>query len=621
MVAFAGYPLLTEGRLVGVMGMFCRHPLSDSVLDVMASVANTIAVGIDRKRAEEALREREAHLQTIINTCPACIKIVAPDGTVLQMNPAGLRMVGASLAAEVVGKNIFGVIAPEYRDQYRAFHEAVCRGLGGTLEYDFVGLSGRRHTAETVGAPLLATDGTLTHLAFTNDITERRRAEEKLRLRDRAIHAVTQGILITDPARPDNPIIFASPSFERLTGYKAEEVIGRNCRFLQGPDTDKEAVEQLRGAIRAAQPITVEILNYRKDGKAFWNAVSVSPVQDSAGRVTHFVGVQADVTERKKLEAQFRQSQKMDAIGRLAGGVAHDFNNLLTIISGYSDLLLADLPASDPTRGLLREIRQAGERAAGLTRQLLVFSRQQVVEPKVLNLNALVTDTEKMLRRLIGEDLDLRSALDPELGNVKADAGQVEQVIMNLVVNARDAMPTGGKVTIETANVELDDDYARTHTEVKPGPYVMLAVADTGCGMDEATKARIFEPFFTTKGVGQGTGLGLATVYGIVTQGGGHLAVYSEVGVGTTFKAYFPRVRERVPSGKSFHGVAKPPHGTETVLVAEDEDGVRALTRYVLQSCGYTVLEARDGREAVRVAERHEGPLHRTRPADHVIDG
>ncbi len=621
MVAFAGYPLLAEGRVVGVMGMFCRHPLSDSVLDVMASVANTIAVGIDRKRAEEALREREAHLQTIINTCPACIKIVAPDGTVLQMNPAGLRMVGASLAAEVVGKNIFGVIAPEYRDQYRAFHEAVCRGLGGTLEYDFVGLSGRRHTAETVGAPLLATDGTLTHLAFTNDITERRRAEEKLRLRDRAIHAVTQGILITDPARPDNPIIFASPSFERLTGYKAEEVIGRNCRFLQGPDTDKEAVEQLRGAIRAAQPITVEILNYRKDGKAFWNAVSVSPVQDSDGRVTHFVGVQTDVTERKKLEGQFRQSQKMDAIGRLAGGVAHDFNNLLTIISGYSDLLLGNLPASDPTRGMVREIRQAGERAAGLTRQLLVFSRQQVVEPKVLNLNALVTDTEKMLRRLIGEDLDLRSALDPELGNVKADAGQVEQVIMNLVVNARDAMPTGGKVTIETANVELDDDYARTHTEVKPGPYVMLAVADTGCGMDEATKARIFEPFFTTKGVGQGTGLGLATVYGIVTQGGGHLAVYSEVGVGTTFKAYFPRVRERVPSGKSFHGVAKPPHGTETVLVAEDEDGVRALTRYVLQSCGYTVLEARDGREAVRVAERHEGPLHRTRPADHVIDG
>jgi two-component system cell cycle sensor histidine kinase/response regulator CckA len=325
----------------------------------------------------------------------------------------------------------------------------------------------------------------------------------------------------------------------------------------------------------------------------------------------------SDVTRRKQTEEalrvseeQLRQSQKMEAVGKLAGGVAHDFNNLITVINGHTDLSLRRLKQDDVLYRKLETIREAGERAASLTRQLLAFSRKQILQPKVLDLNQVIVETNKMLQRLIGEDIDLLIGLTPDLGKVKADPGQIEQVLMNLSVNARDAMPKGGKLTIETANVYLDDGYASRHLSVSPGHYVMLAVSDTGCGIEAETQARIFEPFFTTKEVGKGTGLGLATVYGIVRQSGGNIWVYSELNQGTTFKIYLPCVDSPAEQFKAGIDKTDAPVGTETVLLVEDEEMVRDMTREILLESGYQVLEAKHGHDALRVAEQYRGPIH-----------
>jgi diguanylate cyclase (GGDEF)-like protein len=337
------------------------------------------------------------------------------------------------------------------------------------------------------------------------------------------------------------------------------------------------------------------------------------PPEDAArGTILSF----GDMTERKRArealrqsEEQLRQSQKMEAVGRLAGGVAHDFNNLLTAITGYSQLALNGLGDRDPVRKDIEEIRKAADRAASLTHQLLAFSRRQVLEPKVLDLNAVVADMETMLRRLIGEDIDLISILDPAAGQVTADPGQLEQVLLNLAVNARDAMPQGGKLVIETANAELDEAYAARHVAVRPGPYVMLAVSDTGHGMDAETRARVFEPFFTTKEPGKGTGLGLSTVYGIVKQSGGHIWVYSEPEHGTTFKIYLPRVEDAAETPVPHAQPLTPAGGAETILLVEDDGGVRSLARRVLESKGYRVLEARQGDEALAISAWYDGPI------------
>ena len=312
----------------------------------------------------------------------------------------------------------------------------------------------------------------------------------------------------------------------------------------------------------------------------------------------------------RRSEEQFRQAQKMEAVGRLAGGIAHDFNNLLTVITSYSDILLEDLAPQDPRCQDVEEIRKAAASGAGLTRQLLAFSRQQVLQPRVLDVNAVLANAEKLLKRLLGEDIELVTTLTPQLGAVKADPGQLEQVIMNLAVNARDAMPDGGKLTIETANADMDEASVRVHPYAKPGQYVMLAVSDTGSGMDEQTKARIFEPFFTTKEAGKGTGLGLATVYGIVKQSGGFIWVYSEPSHGTTFKIYLPRVDEPVEGLSVPSSSAESLRGAETVLLAEDAAAVRTVARQVLERHGYTVLEAPNGEAALYLATKHHGPIH-----------
>jgi two-component system cell cycle sensor histidine kinase/response regulator CckA len=450
------------------------------------------------------------------------------------------------------------------------------------------------------------------HIGFANvtrDITERKQAEEMLQLRDRAIASFMQGVVITDPTQPDNPIVYVNEGFLRMSGYDREDVIGKNCRFLQGPKTAPEALAQVRSALREGRACLLELLNYRKDGTPFWNALSISPLYDAADKLTHFVGVQTDISPFKKLEQQFQQAQKMEAIGQLAGGVAHDFNNLLTIIFGHSELLLLLLTADDPNRDAIKAISDAAARGAGLTRQLLSFSCRAALETKVLDLNKVVKETENLLRRMIGEDIVLTAVLDPNISRIKADPGQVGQILMNLAVNARDAMPQGGKLTIETSDVELDDAYAAHHSDCTTGRYVMLSVSDTGCGMTPEVQARAFEPFFTTKGPGKGTGLGLATVYGIVKQSGGSINLSSESGHGASFKIYFPVAIEQLHPTPRVQGAATTTSGTETILVVEDEDAVRAIARFALQTQGYTVLQAESGKKALEVIDKHPGRI------------
>ena len=394
-----------------------------------------------------------------------------------------------------------------------------------------------------------------------------------------------------------------------MTGYRAEELVGRNCRILQGAKTDPAKVAVIREAIRAGRECSVELLSYRKDGTPFWNALFINPLRDAQGRLLHFVGVQVDVTDRRQLEDQLRQSQKMESIGQLAGGVAHDFNNLLTVISGYSEILLKSLPKTSPQQESIRAISEAGKRAAELTSQLLIFSRRNVIDLQVLEINGVVKDTEKLLRRIIDENVVLTAVLDPRLSRVRADPGQIAQVLMNLCVNARDAMPEGGKLTIQTKNVELDEPYIKTHVEVQPGRYVLLTVSDNGTGMTPEVNARIFEPYFTTKRVGKGSGLGLSVVHGIVKQNHGYIGVYSELSVGTTFKVYLPVVADEVAAPVNELDQMWVGRGTETVLVVEDEDSVREIALLAFRTQGYTVLSAANGKEAMQVVNTHTGSI------------
>ena len=405
-------------------------------------------------------------------------------------------------------------------------------------------------------------------------------------------------------------IEYVNPAFSRITGYSREEVLGQNPRILKAGKQNPEIYEQLWATILKGEIWHGELINRRKDGSFYTEQINIAPVRGGRREITHFIANKQDVTARKLLEQQVTQAQKMEAVGRLAGGVAHDFNNLLTIINGYAQLLTDRSSPQDPRWGIFEEIQMAGERAASLTRQLLAFSRRQVMEPRVLDLSSVLANTEKMLRRLIGEDIELVATLDPGLGLVKVDPGQIEQVVLNLAVNARDAMPEGGKLFIETSNVELDEDDVRRNPNMEPGKYVMVAVSDTGCGMDQETQAHIFEPFFTTKEKGKGTGLGLATVYGIVKQSGGSIWIYSEPGRGSTFKIYFPCVEEALSRSEPAEVRTKPAKGKETVLVVEDEAGVRTLVCETLKSKGYKILQAEGAAQALKIAGQHTKPIH-----------
>lgn len=433
---------------------------------------------------------------------------------------------------------------------------------------------------------------------------QKKKAEDELRKLSHAVEQSPVSIIITDR---NGTIEYVNPKFTRMTGYEAAEAIGQTPRLLKSGKIPDSEYRKLWETITSGREWHGELINRKKNGDLFWERASISAIRDASGTITHFVGVKEDISEQRQAEEnhkqamnQLRQAQKMEAIGQLAGGIAHDFNNLLTVINGYSTLLLHEMPADDPFRAEVEQILKAGERAADLTHQLLAFSRRQMLEPKVINVNHLVKNLEKMLKRLIRENIVMETRLSDKLGVVKADPGQVEQIIMNLLVNARDALENGGTITIETGDVELDKAFVAENAGAVEGSYVMLAVHDNGVGMTAETRRKIFEPFFTTKGQGKGTGLGLATVYGIVKQSGGYIQVLSEPGKGSSFRVFFPRIEAEMVHEESC-ARSQGPRGTETILVVEDEAGVLNLTVSTLKRSGYEVLPARSPSEAYEI--------------------
>jgi PAS domain S-box-containing protein len=442
----------------------------------------------------------------------------------------------------------------------------------------------------------------------------RARLAEAQRRLSAAIEQAAEGVMITDI---ESTILYINPAFEQITGYRGAEVLGQKASSLEGTEpchgdtpNSPHIFHTMLETIGAGQVWQGRLAGSRKDGVPYTLDVTITPVKDEWGNIVNYVSLLHNVTNELQLEEQYRQAQKMEAIGRLTAGIAHDFNNLLTAVNGFAELAQFGLPPEDPARELMGKVLDSGQRAADLVHQLLAFSRKQIMEPRVLDLNAVIADLDNMLQRIIGEHIMLEIGLASDLWPVKVDPAQIEQVIVNLVVNARDAMPEGGRLSIKTSNVAMQEDYVAGHRGTKPGEYVLLAVSDTGVGMSPEVQRRIFEPFFTTKAPGEGTGLGLSTVYGIVKQSGGDIQVYSEVGHGSTFKIYLPRAGEASQSSSLRDVEERLPSGIETILLVEDDTTVRELARRILQGVGYTVVEAEDGLQALQLAARHAGLIH-----------
>jgi two-component system cell cycle sensor histidine kinase/response regulator CckA len=566
---------------------------------------------VRRADTEARLVETEARVRTTFEHVAVGIAHTTIDGTFVWVNDRLCQMTGYSRGELLGTTGVMLSAAEEDRVSGAQSRQELLTGDRPVIAAlrRFRHKDGSLVWGNVVTALVRDRFGEPTHfVAIVVDVTEQRKNEEALLLRDRAIQQVSQGIVISDAREPDAPILYVNAGFEAITGYGPADVLGHNCRFLKGPETDAATVATIRDAVTTGHACAVEILNYRKDGTPFWNALSINPVRDTDGLVTHLVGVLDDITERRRLGDQLRQSQKMEAVGRLAGGVAHDFNNLLTIICGYADLLRMRSQLHDAEREMVNEIAAAGERASALTRQLLGFSRQTLLQPRVVDVNAVVIDTSRLLRRLLGEDILLTTLLAPELPPVKVDPGQLGQILMNLAVNSRDAMPRGGQLTVETARASLDKPLVTFPPGGIAGPHVLLAISDTGMGMTPEVQSRIFEPFYTTKEPDRGTGLGLSVVFGIVQQSGGRIHVYSEPGRGTTFKVYLPVVTESVAAPPT-DLLDNPPHGTETILLVEDEPGVREFAATILALYGYTVLAAHDGADALRQAAASAQPI------------
>ena len=527
------------------------------------------------------------------------------SGRYLMINTAGARFLGLK-PEEVIGHTDVDLFFPEVG---RAIWARDCRTLqsGEMQTYEEFG------TAAGVTRLYLATKGPFRDsggqviglLGICRDITERKRADEAVRQSQEKLrmHIENTPLAVVEWDLEFRVTAWNS-SAERIFGYTRQEAMGQHGNFILSRQSRKQVDQVWRQLLARKGGSWNTSDNVTKSGRTITCEWYNTPLVDDAGRVLGVASFVQDVTERVALEERLRQSQKMEAVGRLAGGVAHDFNNLLTIILGYTQVLSDGLPPgrlADSTG----QIKSAAERAAGITRQLLAFSRKQMLSPRIIDLNDIVLNLDSMLRRLIGEDIEVHTVPANDLGSVKADPGQIEQVIMNLALNARDAMPRGGTLTLETANAELDETFARVHQPVEPGHYVMLAVTDTGQGMTPEVQARIFEPFFTTKEVGKGTGLGLSTVYGIIKQSGGYIWVASEPGQGTTFKIYFPRVEQPAQTQGAEKRPGSAQHGSETILLVEDDEQLRELTSSVLTQCGYKVLAGGSAEEGLEISKAH----------------
>ncbi len=545
-------------------------------------------------------------LRALISAIPDLVLVLDRNGRYLEVLTNDNRIL-IRPAEELLGKTIYEVFPKELAEQYHAGILETLETRQPTRREDRLHIGGREIWVSATAAPI--NDDHV--VVVIRDITEHKQTEETLRQREeyfRALIENTSDIILVQNA--DRTLRYVSPAVERVLGYRPEEVIGRKPSDFIHPDdqplTQKILAELLEKPGATAR---VEFRLYHKDGSIrTCEGIGKNLLHDPA--VGGIVESVRDITERRTLEAQLQQAQRLQAIGKLAGGIAHDFNNLLTTILGYCDLLLNQISAGSSFRRDVVEIRKAAGRATSLTQQLLAFARRQILEPKVIDLNTIIAEMHKMLCRLIREDIDLVTVLPPGLWRVRADPTQIEQILMNLVINARDAMPEGGKLTIETGNVILDEAYARRHAGVQPGPYVLLAVSDTGCGMDAQTLAQVFEPFFTTKQRGQGTGLGLATVYGIVKQSSGHIWAYSEPGRGTTMKIYLPRVDAPLTVIEDVPHSPPAIEASETILVVEDEEDVRNLIAEILGMKGYNLLLARHPAEAVDISRTHDGPIH-----------
>ncbi|MBS0203263.1 MAG: PAS domain S-box protein [Planctomycetes bacterium] len=556
----------------------------------------------DLKRSEFVLRESEERYRRLIDVLPDAVYMNIA-GRIRFCNPKCLELFGATKPEQILGKSAFELFHPDYHELIRQ-RVARMRDTGQPSEgvrEKILRLDGQEVPVHVVATPITE-GGVEAVLVCLHDLTEHERSMEVLQS---VLDSVQDAILTTDER---GVIEVANPGVERLFGYSVAEVVGSSVKVLM-PDPNHSENNSYLHNYRGpgdAKVIGVgrEVLGRRMDGTTFPVELSVSEFLINGRR--QFTGVVRDITKRKRLEEQFRQAQKMEAVGRLAGGVAHDFNNLLTVINGYSDLMMMQIDGGNPHLASVQAIRDAGERAARLTQQLLSYSRRAIIEPKVLKLNDLVLETTRLLRRLIGENILLTVDPDPELARIKADPSQLEQVVMNLVVNARDSMPMGGRLTIATQNVTLTEGDRKGFLDLEPGDYVRLTITDTGHGMSDKVKSAIFEPFFTTKEVGQGTGLGLAVVHGVVKQCGGSVEVESELGTGTTFTVLIPAMKE-------FDGEtdSRPredaPTGHETVLLVEDEPAVRRVVRIALETKGYLVLEACNGNQAIEAARNHAG--------------